>query len=422
MPRTKAPTIFIQIASYRDPELIPTLKDLLGKAKKPQNLVFSIAWQHSEEDEWDTLDLYKDDPRFKIIDIDYKDSKGACWARNLLQKHYDGETYTLQMDSHHRFVQDWDVKLIKQLKDLQKLGYKKPMITGYIPSYEPTNDPNGRVLVPWKMEFDRFSPDGNVHFMPESIDDFKERKVPVRARFHSAHFNFTLGQFVKEVPHDPEYYFHGEEISISVRAFTWGYDLFHPVEIYMWHYYTRKGGKRHWDDDTEWGPKNDHSHRKNRKLFGMDGEVYNPEEFGEFGFGPYRTLDEYERYAGISFSKRAVQQHTLNKKYPPNPQFETEEEYQNSFSHMFKHCIDIAYSQVPHDDYNVWAVAFEDENGNELCRMDADENEIRAMKNDPDGYCKLWRSFETVTRPYKWIVWPHSQSEGWVNRMEGILY
>jgi hypothetical protein len=39
--------IFIQIASYRDPQLIPTIKDCIEKAKNPKKLVFSIAWQHS---------------------------------------------------------------------------------------------------------------------------------------------------------------------------------------------------------------------------------------------------------------------------------------------------------------------------------------------------------------------------------------
>ena len=42
--------IFIQIASYRDPQLIPTLKDCISKAKNPENLVFAIAWQHSKDD------------------------------------------------------------------------------------------------------------------------------------------------------------------------------------------------------------------------------------------------------------------------------------------------------------------------------------------------------------------------------------
>jgi hypothetical protein len=38
-------TIFVQIASYRDPQLIPTIKDMLGKAKYPENLRLGIARQ-----------------------------------------------------------------------------------------------------------------------------------------------------------------------------------------------------------------------------------------------------------------------------------------------------------------------------------------------------------------------------------------
>ena len=34
----------------------------------------------------------------------------------------------------------------------------------------------------------------------------------------------------------------------------------------------------------------------------MDGETYNPEEFGIFGFGSERTLRDYEKYSGLLFS------------------------------------------------------------------------------------------------------------------------
>jgi hypothetical protein len=45
--------IFVQIASYRDPELLPTIKECISKAKYPERLTFGICWQHSEDDEWD---------------------------------------------------------------------------------------------------------------------------------------------------------------------------------------------------------------------------------------------------------------------------------------------------------------------------------------------------------------------------------
>ena len=144
--------IFIQIASYRDPELLNTIKDCIEKSDNPQNLVFGLCWQHSKDDKWDNLDEYLDDPRFKIVDVDFKESKGACWARNSLQQQYDGEQYTFQLDSHHRFIEGWDTELINMLEGLIEKGHKKPLLTSYISSYNPENDPEGRVNVPWLNE------------------------------------------------------------------------------------------------------------------------------------------------------------------------------------------------------------------------------------------------------------------------------
>ncbi len=145
--------IFVQIASYRDPQLVPTLKDMIANAKKPKNLVFSIARQFSETDGFDNLDEFRKDKRFKILDIPYQESKGVCWARNMTQQLYDGEEYTLQIDSHMRFVKDWDDILIKMIKGLQKDGYEKPLLTGYVPSFDPENDPAGRAQDAWRMAF-----------------------------------------------------------------------------------------------------------------------------------------------------------------------------------------------------------------------------------------------------------------------------
>lgn len=419
---SKKNTIFVQIASYRDPQLLPTLRDCLDKATFPKNLRFGISWQHSSEDEWDNVDEFKDDSRFRILDIDYKDSKGACWARNALQQEYKGEKYTLQLDSHHRFIKGWDVELIGMIEQLQEKGHPKPLLTSYISSFDPDNDPAGRMMEPWWMTFDRFIPEGAIFFLPATIPNWQTLTEPIPARFYSAHFAFTLGQFCEEVQHDPEYYFHGEEISIAVRAHTWGYDLFHPHKVVCWHEYTRKGRTKQWDDDPVWGDRNSECHRRNRILFGMDGNCPCSIDFGKYGFGSVRTLQDYERYAGIKFNIRGIQQYTLDNNIAPNPLISDPMEYHKSFLSIFKHCIDIGFDQIPLDDYNVFVVAFEDENGVEIFRGDADVEEIQRIKTDPDGYGKIWRSFNTLVKPKKWIVWPHSISKGWQDRMDGNLY
>ena len=395
---------------------------MIDKAKYPNNLRVGICWQHSEEDAWDSLDEFKKDDRFKIIDVNYKESKGVCWARNLVQSLYDDEKYTLQIDSHHRFAQDWDETLINMLTELQKKGHKKPILTSYIPSFNPEKDPEDRVRVPWKMNFDRFIPEGAIFFLPASFDEWDNKNEPLPARFYSAHFAFTIGDFCKTVKHDPNYYFHGEEISIAVRAFTHGYDLFHPHKVVCWHEYTRKGRTKQWDDDKIWHERNKASHLRNRKLFEMDEEKRNI-DFGEYDFGTERTLKDYEKYAGISFSKRAIQQSVLDHKPPTdsNATNLSDEEFDSKLLHIFKHCIDISYNQVPEKDYKFWVVAFHDDNDDTIFRKDADIAEIKRLMKDADKYCKIWREFNTKAKPKKWVVWPYSESKGWCDRISGEL-
>jgi len=418
------PRIFVQIASYRDPELVKTIEDMLSNAKNPKNIIVGVCRQFHPDDGFDNLDKFRKNKRFRIIDVPYLESKGVCWARNQVQQKYSGEEYTLQIDSHMRFAPNWDQTLIEMVKQLQGQGYPKPLLTGYVSSFDPENDPAARIQEPWRMSFDRFIPEGAVFFLPETIPGWQNLNSPVPSRFYSAHFAFTLGQFSTEVQHNPEYYFHGEEISIAARAYTWGYDLFHPHRVVIWHEYTRKGRTKQWDDDKSWGEKNQISHLTNRKLFGMDGEKQQGHD-GPYGFGTIRTLREYEEYAGILFEKRAVQQETLDKYYPPNPGIVmfggNEEEWKNSFSQIFKHCIDINYDQVTEQDYDFWVIAFHDETDKTLFRKDADKSEISRMKNDPDGYCKVWREFQTTIKPKYWVVWPHSESKGWCERITGQL-
>ena len=298
------------MASYRDPQLVPTITDAIEKANDPSRLHFCIAWQHGEDETKNIFSWISQKPKLTILDISYGESKGACWARNLIQQCYQGEYYTLQLDSHHRFRKGWDDICIRMIEDLKATGVQKPLLTTYLSSFNPDNDPESRVNEPWSMRFDRFIPEGAVFFLPTRIPDWRNRSIPTKSRFYSAHFGFTVGQFCEEVQHNPNFYFHGEEISITVRAYTHGYDLFHPNRIIAWHEFTRKKRKRHWDDHSNWQDINKSSHACNRKLFGMDEyidqiDVVAEEQNGKYGFGKNRTLEQYERYAGICFKNAA---------------------------------------------------------------------------------------------------------------------
>ena len=70
--------IFVSIAAYRDLQLSPTIADCLKKATHPERLRFGICWQHGSEE---TTLSYLDDARFRILDVPWRESRGACWAR-----------------------------------------------------------------------------------------------------------------------------------------------------------------------------------------------------------------------------------------------------------------------------------------------------------------------------------------------------
>jgi hypothetical protein len=129
----------------------------------------------------------------------------------------------------------------------------------------------------------------------------------------------SVGDFVDEVRYDPEIYFLGEEIMLTVRAFTHGYDLFHPLEHIVWHEYTRPRRPKHWDDhlrirgiEVEWHHRDAVSRSKVTRFLTAP-------HVGLFGCGVVRTLRDYEAYAGLSFRHRAVEDYTLSGREPPNP-------------------------------------------------------------------------------------------------------
>jgi hypothetical protein len=407
-------TIFISIASYRDPELLPTLRNAIANAKNAKRLKFGICWQ---KDDTESLEEFTDDNRFKIIKVPYEQSKGTCWARNMIQDLYGGETYYLQLDSHHRFEKNWDDTLIKMLKALKKKGHEKPLLTAYLPGFFPNNDPAGRINECWSLEFDRYMPEGPIFIKPHTIPNWKELKSPIQSRFLSAHFIFTLGQWAKEVKYDPYYYFHGEEPSLAARSFTYGYDLFHPHKVTIWHEYTRSGKTKQWDDDKEWSKRNSISYSRYRALHGMGSPLEGSlTDLEKYGFGNVRTLEEYEHYAGVKFATKQVHRNTAEYKPLPVPQ----ENFKDNLLSKVKVCIDVWKEKIKETDYDSIVVAILDENGKDVYRQDMDINEFTNLMNtDPnDHFIHIWREYTDNKQPTSWRVWPHSTSKGWMERIE----
>jgi hypothetical protein len=422
--------IFVQIASYRDPELIPTIEDCLHKAKHPENLTFGICWQR---DETEDLSQYENDPRFRILEYNWKESRGLCWARSLIQKEWRGEEYTLQLDSHHRFAQDWDDKLINMMK---LTGSDKPLITSYAGIYNP--EAEGEInpeCSPFQMIPERFTEQGTILFRPWHISNHKKLEKPIPARFVSGHFYFTLGEHCEEYRYDPDLYFAGDEISLSIRSYTLGYDLFHPHETVVWHEYTRKGRTKHWTDHNEeekekgeikltWSERDLISKKRLRQLLR---EEENGSDLGEYGLGSVRSHHDYERYTGIDFRNRILHKRATEGKEPAIVSeaqwLQDTLEIMEVYSATKEWTIHAKWNvdDIPDDDYKFWYFGIEDKEQNILFRKDF------TPEDDPLILRKKLNSFTTIIsskeKPVKWVLWVYSNTkeEGWANRIEQFI-
>lgn len=318
-------SIFVSIASYRDLQTGPTIADLINKAAHPDNITIGLCLQH-DNNEITIDEQYK--KYTKTIEYNWRESQGTCWARHNIQKLlFDNEKYYLQLDSHHRFCSNWDTKLISMIERLKEVSSNKPIIGGYCPGYKPDND---SYLEDKPMQincFPDFTDLGDLMFIPKTIRDFEKLQTnqqhTIPARFLSGHFIFTNGNFCNDCPYDPNLYFRGEELSLSARAYTSGYDFYHPTSPIVWHEYTRERQKKHWDDHTTengfltpWNIRSDKGKARTRYLLGI--EKNTTINFGKYGLGKDRSLHEYELYAGLKFSTKQVHKyaHDINNTYP----------------------------------------------------------------------------------------------------------
>jgi Glycosyltransferase (GlcNAc) len=277
--------IFIQIPAYRDSELGATVRDLLKKARYPQSLRIAILWQRGPNEE---LDLgFARGAELEVTEISHTNSRGCNWARAQLQQQWRGERFTLILDSHHRFAVGWDQKLLDAYDALLQRGVEKPIVTAYLPPYNPLTDPRGRRKRPLKIYPYERSRGLLLRLIGRPILTPQRATGPIPGDFVSLHCLFAGGEFNREVPFDPNCYFFGDEVATSLRAFTHGYDVYHPAEVVGWHCYERAYRVTHWEDHPNWEESEEVSLRRLRLL--LSGRP-----LSQYGRGDRRGLREFE--------------------------------------------------------------------------------------------------------------------------------
>ena len=298
--------IFVSIASYRDKELIKTVNSCLSKAKYPENIKIGICWQYDEEED---ITVFDNNPQISSYKVYWKDVEGSvCWARSIIQqKLFNDEEYYFQIDSHTLFAQDWDEILINMYRELPT---DKAVISVGPPYYYDETAEGALPPEPWDKNIETI---GNIKYetviKKQKLDSFnngfymygflpaEDISNPIPARHISAALLFTTGKWVREVPYDPNLYFHGEEGSLAIRSFTNGYDIYNPNKFVIWHSkYRFSDRKRHWNTFNEQvvSKMQIANNQKYQKIIRNEIE-------GIHGLGTKRNLEDWKNYSGIDF-------------------------------------------------------------------------------------------------------------------------
>ena len=296
--------IFVSIASYRDTELGPTIEDLLAKAARPENLRIGVFNQISDADD-DCLP-----PSMAQVDeirVDASESRGVCWARAELYKRLlRDEDYVLQIDSHMRFEPDWDERLFKQLAACDNAC---ALVTTYPTAYQPPDRFASKYITVLKPG--QFNENGVLVYQSDTYPMDKKPSAPISSAFVSANFLFGPCEAFRTVPYDPYLYFFGEEVTLSARLWTHGWDFYAPNEVLLYHDYTNgRDRPRHWHDHSSSERLDELSVQRIHYL--LSGESVKDTEalqdITDYQLGDARRFADYEAFAKVDFRQQKIRQ------------------------------------------------------------------------------------------------------------------
>jgi len=315
-------TIFVSVASYRDPECPATVFDCLEKASCPLRVYVGVCQQNYPVDV-DVMQGYKRLARKKgtgdysdqirVLRLDAGQAQGPMYARSAVEQQlYGGERYYLIIDSHTLFTENWDVKAIEMLK---KCPSPRSVLTMYPDDYHYRSGDN-KTRPPSFLRLKKFNEQTGL---PE-VEGPPCAHLPTRplpSLFWGGCFSFARAEMMKEVPYDPycPYVFLGEEISMAARLFTHGWDLYTPTEMLVRHMWARRR-PTFWEQFT--GNSKLHRHRQTlehqgyrrlRHLFQLQALQEGDAPLGKYGLGRNRSLFDYQNYCGIDFLLQKARPH-----------------------------------------------------------------------------------------------------------------
>ena len=320
-------TIFVNIASFRDRLCMESVREIYAVSKNPERIYVGVVDQRIVGDQLSTpteylrtlpklpaettqapkgkdpelpatplrfLSCYKtggfcpsDNIRSRVVWD--REARGPTYGRFVGGLLFQGESFYMMMDSHSRFLPNFDEYMILDVLRMRDSYVSTPSTAtatyasgdgttdtryssdaigpGVFTSPEPIDTKNqllGGVLSYYPSGFDLFGKpvDANQQVMAmcktayvDSLQVLRngamwipQPRRPLRQPNTAAGFLFSESTAQLRVPFDPylDFVFDGEEILYTARLYTSGYDSYTPGRTYIFHHYNRKHAPRYW--------------------------------------------------------------------------------------------------------------------------------------------------------------------------------
>jgi len=307
-------TIFISVASFRDPECNKTIKNMFDKAKYPENLIFGICQQNNQESTSELCYLSTNkipQNQIRTINMNHHEARGPNFARYLCSTLYQNETWYFQIDSHMRFSNEWDAKLISMFQKEENVRSNDNFIFSHYPKAIENYNEN-------QDEYD----DNNIEYVPrnckalisdneipsqDGANDMPATETPYPTPFLASGMVFAKAKpFLLKVPYDPylDDIFVGEEVLHAARLWTNGFDILTPTTNISFHYYTRQDERKFWEN-----VRNDSDAvRRVKYLLKLSPQkpLFLTKHLDKYGLGTVRPLQDYWNYMGLDYNNRII--------------------------------------------------------------------------------------------------------------------
>ena len=325
-------TIFVMIASYRDFQCRETIASMFSRADHPERIFVGAADQivdgdigcvtlpkSCEEDPEQMLCKHKD--QITVFEMDAKLATGPVTARHIGDRLYKGEYFTMQLDAHCEFARHWDTNIINQWR---QTGNEMAVLTSYLSDVQGSIDKNGDSTrhtrpIMCNSDFEGAMPARYLRHGSQPEDSPSIRDMPQLEPYWAAGFSFSRGHFTVQVPYDgyQPMVFQGEEIGISVRAFTHGYDFYAPRDSVVFHEYAVKSSRRkkvhmYWENSQLHVGEGKKSLARGMSIIKMAPDIedskWDHSDIDRYGLGTVRPLDLYYKLFLIDTKKRSAVQ------------------------------------------------------------------------------------------------------------------